>query len=83
MAGNVWEWTQSLYKGYPYDPADGREDLGGEGHRVLRGRAFLDGAGSVRCASRCGNLPQARGYAVGFRVVLVSPSALVSERSNL
>jgi serine/threonine-protein kinase len=37
MAGNVWEWTQSLHKGYPYDPADGREELSAGGSRVVRG----------------------------------------------
>ncbi len=25
MHGNVWEWCQSAWKGYPYDADDGRE----------------------------------------------------------
>jgi formylglycine-generating enzyme required for sulfatase activity len=79
MAGNVWEWTRSLWGkdsgkpdfGYPYDPGDGREDLeaGSEVRRVLRGGAFSNGAGFVRCASRHWNLPDRRWYLSGFRVV--------------
>lgn len=37
LAGNLAEWTSSLYRPYPYDPADGREDPEAPGERVTRG----------------------------------------------
>lgn len=54
MAGNVLEWCQSAYRSYPYDPNDGREELGGgdEVIRVLRGGSWYNDRKGVRCASR-------------------------------
>lgn len=76
MAGNVWEWTRSIYKAYPYDPADpAREDLSSGSGRVLRGGSFYDAAGNARCACRDGNYPFLFSRLIGFRVVL-SPVGL-------
>jgi formylglycine-generating enzyme required for sulfatase activity len=69
MAGNVWEWTRSLFRGYPYDSGDGREDLEAGGLRVLRGGAFSNEARRVRCAFRDRNLPRYRFDNIGFRLV--------------
>ena len=57
--------------GYPYDPGDGRENLqaGSDVRRVLRGGAFRDEAGLVRCACRLGDGPGGRWGRGGFRVV--------------
>ena len=73
LSGNVWEWCSSLYRNYPYDPNDGREDLEAEGIRVLRGGAFFTDRRSVRCASRYRNSPYYFYMNLGFRVVLVAP----------
>jgi formylglycine-generating enzyme required for sulfatase activity len=71
MAGNVWEWTQSLYKEYPYR-YDERESLETPGNRVFRGGAFNNAAGDVRAAVRLGGAPDRRYDFLGFRV-LASP----------
>ena len=73
MAGNVWEWTSSLYKDYPYRPDDGRAVEGGEGRRVLRGGSFYNYRNFVRCASRYWNDPVDWSRLYGFR--LLSPGS--------
>jgi formylglycine-generating enzyme required for sulfatase activity len=52
MAGNVWEWTASLYRPYPYDPGDGREDPAARGARVNRGGSWYYGAWHARTSYR-------------------------------
>ena len=69
MAGNVWEWTRSVYKGYPYDPADGREDLDAGDTRVVRGGSFFNLRFDARCAVRRWVGPQGSWSSFGFRVV--------------
>jgi formylglycine-generating enzyme required for sulfatase activity len=82
MAGNVWEWTRSLWGAdvntpdfnYPYAANDGREELktGDEIRRVLRGGSFLSNQNPARCACRDGSRPHRWDYDRGCRVV-VSP----------
>jgi formylglycine-generating enzyme required for sulfatase activity len=70
MAGNVWEWTSSVYLPYPYRPDDGREDLEGSRSQVLRGGSFNYEEHDARCSSRI-NLdvgPDLGWYDIGFRV---------------
>ena len=68
MAGNVWEWTRSFHKDYPYVPEDGREDLEGAGPRVLRGGSWYYDLNFARCACRGRGSPGSRVSKIGFRV---------------
>ena len=76
MAGNVWEWTNSLFMPYPYRGDDGREASDAEGERVLRGGCFNSGHEEVACAYRhVHNDPVERGKDMGFRVAATQGSA--------
>jgi formylglycine-generating enzyme required for sulfatase activity len=68
-AGNVWEWTTTLYEPYPYRAEDGREDLDVPGRRVLRGGSWSLSRRLARCASRAHYHPGLFFSNVGFRVV--------------
>jgi formylglycine-generating enzyme required for sulfatase activity len=70
MAGNVWEWTHSLKKEYPYDSRDGREDEGDPGVRVLRGGSLGVKNWGARCAFRYGYFLPFFSFNFGFRVVV-------------
>ncbi len=75
MSGNVWEWTHSLNKAYPYNVKDGREDEKASGARVLRGGSFGLNEGYARCASRLAHVIGGLfRYLLGFRVVVASPN---------
>jgi len=75
MAGNVWEWCSSLYKGYPYRADDGREDMASSASRVVRGGSFIFDESSARCGSRYLWVPNDRTGDLGFRVGWAAPSS--------
>jgi formylglycine-generating enzyme required for sulfatase activity len=72
MAGNVWEWTRTLYAGYPYAPDAERENLNASSStgRVLRGGPHYESRTNVRCGARDWDLPDVGYWYVGFRLAL-------------
>ncbi len=74
LLGNVWEWTRSWYRPYPY-LADDREEKRAQiddERCVVRGGSYENQARSARCAFRRRGPPDFGNYSCGFRVV-VSP----------
>jgi iron(II)-dependent oxidoreductase len=76
MSGNVWELVSTAYDNidatgefpYPYDPRDGREDLGRSGvWRVLRGGSSYDIETEVMVARRFSMYPEFEDKFYGFR----------------
>jgi formylglycine-generating enzyme required for sulfatase activity len=72
LAGNVWEWTSSLFMRYPYVGSDGREAPNSQGNRVRRGGSWSSSARSARAAFRYYSRPDDVGPALGFRLALAS-----------
>jgi len=73
ISGNVWEWTHSLKKAYPYKIDDGRENEKVSGTRVLRGGSFVSVGRIACCVCRDGDGIANFNTDIGFRVVVASP----------
>ena len=72
LAGNVDEWTSSLYRPYPYHPNDEQERVMSAGERITRGGNHVySSADELRSAYRAGfSREPDRGHRhIGFRVV--------------
>ncbi len=75
LAGNVWEWTRSEYRNYPYDPHDGREDPASPTQKrfTLRGGSWYDHPIGLRTAYRFHSSPDTLGGDVGLRLARHPP----------
>ncbi len=73
MIGNVWEWTRSHYKDYPYVADNGRENLNAGDARVLRGGSWYINPQDVRAANRYRDVATLRFNNVGFRLARTLP----------
>jgi formylglycine-generating enzyme required for sulfatase activity len=54
MFGNIREWTSSLFRQFPYDPTDDRDNPALEGKRVVRGKSW----GRLSTWGRIGIVPR-------------------------
>jgi len=70
LAGNVWEWTLSLDRPYPYDPSDGRNNPDVDGRRILRGGSFDADTTLARVSARTSATSRESARDIGFRLVL-------------
>ena len=67
LVGNVWEWTNSLYRSYPYIDTDGRENPVSADLRVIRGGSWFYDEILVRSSARSKVEPSATAIDIGFR----------------
>jgi formylglycine-generating enzyme required for sulfatase activity len=70
MAGNVAEWTSSLFMPYPYNALDGREDSASNGPRVVRGGSWASSPAEILTYHRLSldpTLLNITGNDLGFR----------------
>jgi hypothetical protein len=67
MAGNVYEWTSSIFRPYPYSASDGRNSMAKSGQRVFRGGSWNHGPRYLRTAQRLRDEQSFRFNNLGFR----------------
>ena len=70
MHGNVFEWTLSTYRGYPYRDDDGRNDTDTGPTKVVRGGSWYDRPKRCRSAFRLDYPPWQKVSNVGFRIAV-------------
>lgn len=76
MSGNVWEWTSSIYTGYPYPQIGSADELSRNDinrtdvRRVLRGGSWISTSDGLRATNRSDNTPSNVLNNVGLRCAL-------------
>ncbi|MCP4289103.1 MAG: formylglycine-generating enzyme family protein, partial [Gammaproteobacteria bacterium] len=71
MSGNVWEWTHTIYKAYPYRADDGREETERtDVRRALRGGGWFTDGRFARVSYRYHSQPDYFFSFFSFRLVV-------------
>ncbi len=71
MVGNVWEWTSSYLRDYPFDVNAAPPVAGDMTRIVVRGGAWYYSKKLARCSSREGMLRDYTSNSLGFRIVRI------------
>ena len=72
QAGNVYDWTSSLYLPYPYE-AKRSEQKESDAERAIRGGSWVNNRRGIRCTDRGRLSPGFFNFNVGFRLVSPNP----------
>jgi formylglycine-generating enzyme required for sulfatase activity len=78
MHGNVWEWTLSASRPYPYNATDGRNEIGPQEKRVVRGGSWYDRPLRGTVSYRGAYVAWQRVFNVGFRVVCPAGKPIIA-----
>jgi formylglycine-generating enzyme required for sulfatase activity len=75
LSGNVREWTRSVFRNYPYDPDDGREERldPSERYLTLRGGGWPYRSIILRASNRNYNEPDLHDSNIGMRLARKLP----------
>lgn len=76
MAGNVWEWTASVWQSYP----GAEEVFTDKNWQVLRGGDYSDNRTNVRCVARDGGGPNNWNIDYGIRVCVPEARCIADSR---
>ena len=70
MSGNIGEWCEDEWDGYPEEPQTNPDPEAEGAYKVFRGGSFLSAAARCRVSNRSSCSPRLRQSIIGFRLAM-------------